>query len=109
MAAQILPIESVVSDPEVRSGSPLVAGTTLRVSDLAEYHTLAGLTPDELSAQFCGADRGPRDGSESRPGADPSSCWAPGPPASRVAGQRTAAVMAPNAHAPMAMALRACR
>ncbi|HEY6323625.1 MAG TPA: DUF433 domain-containing protein [Thermoanaerobaculia bacterium] len=52
MAAQILPIDSVVSDPEVRNGSPLVAGTTLRVSDLAAYHTLAGLTPDQLSAQF---------------------------------------------------------
>ncbi|HEV3077935.1 MAG TPA: DUF433 domain-containing protein [Thermoanaerobaculia bacterium] len=52
MVAQILPIESVVSDPEIRNGSPLVAGTTLRVSDLAAYHTLAGLTPDQLSAQF---------------------------------------------------------
>src|ERR1700688_1994450 len=52
MAAQILPIESVVSDPEVRNGSPLVAGSTLRVSDLAAYHTLAGLTFDQLSAQF---------------------------------------------------------
>lgn len=52
MPAQVLPIESVVSDPEVRGGSPLVAGTTLRVSDLAAYHTLAGLTPDQLSAQF---------------------------------------------------------
>lgn len=29
-----------------------MAGTTLRVSDLAAYHTLAGLTPDQLSAQF---------------------------------------------------------
>lgn len=52
MAAQVLPIESVVSDPEVRGGRPLVAGTTLRVSDLAAYHTLAGLSPEQLSAQF---------------------------------------------------------
>ncbi|HEX9943536.1 MAG TPA: DUF433 domain-containing protein [Thermoanaerobaculia bacterium] len=52
MAAQVLPIESVVSDPEIRGGQPLVAGTTLRVSDLAAYHTLAGLTPEQLSVQF---------------------------------------------------------
>jgi uncharacterized protein (DUF433 family) len=52
MAAQVLPIESVVSDPEVRGGQPLVVGTTLRVSDLAAYHTVAGLTPEQLSVQF---------------------------------------------------------
>jgi uncharacterized protein (DUF433 family) len=52
MAAQVLPIDSVVSDPEVRGGQPLIAGTTLRVSDLASYHTLAGLTPEQLSVQF---------------------------------------------------------
>jgi uncharacterized protein (DUF433 family) len=50
--AQVLPIEVVVSDPDVRGGRPIVAGTSLRVSDLAAYHTLAGLTPDQLSAQF---------------------------------------------------------
>jgi uncharacterized protein (DUF433 family) len=50
--AQVLSIESVVSDPDIRGGKPLVAGTTLRVSDLAAYHTLAGLTPDQLSVQF---------------------------------------------------------
>ncbi|HEY6320167.1 MAG TPA: DUF433 domain-containing protein [Thermoanaerobaculia bacterium] len=41
-----------MSDPDLRGGKPLVAGTTLRVSDLAAYHTLAGLTPDQLSVQF---------------------------------------------------------
>jgi uncharacterized protein (DUF433 family) len=50
--AQALPIEAVVNDPEIRGGRPIVAGTTLRVSDLAAYHTLAGLTPDQLCAQF---------------------------------------------------------
>jgi uncharacterized protein (DUF433 family) len=50
---QVLPIEAVVvSDPDIRGGKPLVAGTTLRLSDLAAYHTLAGLSPDQLSAQF---------------------------------------------------------
>lgn len=52
MAARVLPIESVVSDPAIRGGRPVVAGTTLRVSDLAAYHTLAGLTADQLSSQF---------------------------------------------------------
>jgi uncharacterized protein (DUF433 family) len=49
---QVLSIESVVSDPAVRGGQPVIVGTTLRVSDLAAYHTLAGLTPDQLAAQF---------------------------------------------------------
>ena len=52
MPAQVLPIESVVSDPEVRGGRPVVAGTTLRISDLAAYHTFAGLTPEQLAVQF---------------------------------------------------------
>lgn len=52
MAAQVLPIESVVSDPEIRGGQPTVVGTTLRVSDLAAYHVLAGLSSEQLAAQF---------------------------------------------------------
>ena len=52
MSAQVLPIESVGRDPEIRGGRPVIAGPTLRVSDLAAYHTLAGLTPDQLAAQF---------------------------------------------------------
>ncbi len=52
MAARVLPIESVVSDPAVRGGQPVVVGTGLRVSDLAAYHTFAGLTAEQLSAQF---------------------------------------------------------
>jgi len=43
--AQVLPIEFVVSDPEIRGGQPLLAGTTLRVSDLAAYHTLPAWLP----------------------------------------------------------------
>jgi uncharacterized protein (DUF433 family) len=52
MTAKVLSIDFVVSDPEVRGGQPLIMGTTLRVSDLAAYHTLAGLTPEQLSVQF---------------------------------------------------------
>lgn len=52
MAAQVLPIDFVISDPEIRGGQPVIAGTTLRVSDLASWHTLAGLTPEQLASQF---------------------------------------------------------
>jgi len=52
MSPKVLTIDSIVADPEIRGGSAIVAGTTLRVSDLAAYHTLAGLDPDQLAAQF---------------------------------------------------------
>jgi uncharacterized protein (DUF433 family) len=52
MSAQVLPIEIVVSDPEIRGGRPVIAGTTIRVSDLAVYHTLGGMSADQLAAQF---------------------------------------------------------
>jgi len=52
MSAQVLPIDAVMSDPDVRNGSPVLAGTTLRISDLAAYHTLQGFTPEQLAVQF---------------------------------------------------------
>lgn len=52
MPVQVLPIECVIRDPEIRGGQPVIEGTTLRVSDLAAYHTLAGLSPEQLSVQF---------------------------------------------------------
>lgn len=52
MSAKVLPIEAVVVDPGVRGGRPIVAGTSIRVSDLAAYHTLGGLTPEQLAVQF---------------------------------------------------------
>ena len=52
MPARVHSVDTVVSDPEVRGGKPVIVGTTLRVSDLAAYHTLAGLTPEQLSVQF---------------------------------------------------------
>jgi uncharacterized protein (DUF433 family) len=52
MPAQVLPIECVIRDPEIRGGQPVIEGTTLRISDLAAYHTLAGLSPEQLSVQF---------------------------------------------------------
>ncbi len=52
MPAQVLPIECVIRDSEIRGGQPVIEGTTLRISDLAAYHTLAGLSPEQLSVQF---------------------------------------------------------
>lgn len=52
MSATILPIDSIVRDPSVRGGSPVISGTTIRVSDLAAYHLFDGQSPDQLAAQF---------------------------------------------------------
>lgn len=52
MAAQGLPIDTIVCDPDVRGGRPIVAGTSLRVSDIATYHIFGGLSPEELAVQF---------------------------------------------------------
>ena len=48
----IHPIDTIVSDPQVRGGQPIIAGTTLRVSDLAASHIYRGLSPDELAVNF---------------------------------------------------------
>lgn len=52
MTTRVLSIDAIVQDPEVRGGRPVIAGTGLRVSDLATYHVAEGLTPDELAVQF---------------------------------------------------------
>jgi uncharacterized protein (DUF433 family) len=45
-------IDMIVSDPAVRSGRPMVAGTSIRVSDLVASHLYRGLTPEELAVNF---------------------------------------------------------
>ncbi|MEM9599086.1 MAG: DUF433 domain-containing protein [Acidobacteriota bacterium] len=52
MPAQVLTLDSIVSDPDVRGGSPVIADTGIRVSDLAAYHTVEGLDPGQLALQF---------------------------------------------------------
>lgn len=52
MTAEVLPIEVIARDPKIRGGSPLVAGTTIRVSDIAAYHLFDGLSPEQLAVQF---------------------------------------------------------
>jgi uncharacterized protein (DUF433 family) len=45
-------IETIVSDPQVRGGQPIIAGTNLRVSDLIASHLYRGLAPEELAVNF---------------------------------------------------------
>lgn len=46
------PIESIVSDPEIRAGQPIVAGTRVRVSDIAAGHIYRGQSPEELAVNY---------------------------------------------------------
>jgi uncharacterized protein (DUF433 family) len=48
----IHPIDTIISDPQVRGGQPIIDGTTLRVSDLAASHIYRGLSPEELAVNF---------------------------------------------------------
>ena len=47
MAANILQIEEIVSDPDVRGGRPVIAGTGITVMNIVLTHT----TGDKLSAE----------------------------------------------------------
>ena len=48
----VLSIDTIVSNPAVRSGRPIIAGTTLRVQDVAAHHIYNHYTPDELAYQL---------------------------------------------------------
>ena len=48
----VLHIDVIVSDPEVRRGRPVVAGTGIRVQDIAAHHLFDKQTPEGLAAAF---------------------------------------------------------
>jgi len=50
--ATVLHIDTIVSDPKVRGGKPIIAGTGLRVSDIAAWHTFGGHSAEELAVDF---------------------------------------------------------
>jgi len=53
MAANILSIDEIVSDPTVRGGRPVIAGTGIRVSDIVAYHRYGDkLTPEQIAQNF---------------------------------------------------------
>ena len=45
-------INTIVSDPNIRNGQPIVAGTGIRVVDLVTSHLYRGLNPDEVAAAY---------------------------------------------------------
>jgi uncharacterized protein (DUF433 family) len=52
MAATVLSIDVIVSDPQIRGGRPSIAGRTVTVSDLVSRYLHWGASPEELAAQF---------------------------------------------------------
>jgi len=46
------PIDTIVSDPAVRQGQPLIADSRVRVIDIVASHLYRGLTADELATNF---------------------------------------------------------
>ncbi|MCQ3932230.1 MAG: hypothetical protein DPW16_17410 [Chloroflexi bacterium] len=52
MAATTLPIDTIISDPAIREGQPIIKGTNLRVITLISSHLYRGLSPEELATNF---------------------------------------------------------
>lgn len=48
----VLSIDTIVSNPKIRSGRPIIAGTTLMVQDVAAHHIYRKYTPEELAEQL---------------------------------------------------------
>ncbi len=48
----VLSINMIVSNPEIRSGRPIIAGTTLRVQDIAVAHVYKGYSAEEVVRQY---------------------------------------------------------
>lgn len=45
-------IDTIISDPAVREGHAIIAGTSIRVTDLAASHIYRGLTAEDLAVNF---------------------------------------------------------
>jgi uncharacterized protein (DUF433 family) len=52
MAATILSIDTIVSDPNIRGGRPSIAGRSVTVSDLVARYVRWSTSPEELAMQF---------------------------------------------------------
>jgi uncharacterized protein (DUF433 family) len=48
----ILSIDLIVSDLSIRGGRPIIAGTTLRVQDIAAGYVFKGYSADDLVSQY---------------------------------------------------------
>ncbi len=45
-------IDTIISDPNVRGGQPIILGTNVRVSDVITSHIYRSLSPEELAVNF---------------------------------------------------------
>lgn len=52
MQPQILTIETIVSDPTIRAGRPVIVGTGVRVSDVAALSVFHGRTSDQIAVSY---------------------------------------------------------
>lgn len=51
--SMILQIESIISDPKIRNGAPVIFGTGIRVVDVVtQIYSGDKLTPEEFAEQF---------------------------------------------------------
>lgn len=48
----VLSIDMIVSNPKVRSGRPIIAGTTLRVQDIVSGYLYKGYSVDDLVTHY---------------------------------------------------------
>lgn len=52
MSSVVLSINSIISNPKIRNGRPIIAGSSLCVSDIAVRRVFWNQTPDEIEEQF---------------------------------------------------------
>lgn len=53
MAATVLHIDEIVSDPKIRGGRPVIKGTGLRVEDVMFTHTTGDcLSPEQIAEHY---------------------------------------------------------
>jgi uncharacterized protein (DUF433 family) len=52
MVATILSIDTIVSDPKIRGGRPIIAGTGIRVIDVVAGHVYKQYTPEETAVNY---------------------------------------------------------
>jgi uncharacterized protein (DUF433 family) len=52
MAVTVLSIDAIVSDPAIRGGRPIIAGTGVRVMDIIASHLYRKFSPEELAVQY---------------------------------------------------------
>ena len=48
----VLAIDLITADPNIRGGRPCIAGTGLRVADVALAHAVHNRTTDEIAADY---------------------------------------------------------